>query len=67
MRFGSEEQRSFRQGECRTTNDVRLLFERYRAEARHYEALMGEHEQRTLETVDAGGGTRTPTALATET
>jgi hypothetical protein len=37
MCFGSEDrERTFRQGECRTTDDVGRLFERYRAEARHY-------------------------------
>ncbi len=41
MCFGSDDrERTFRQGEYRTADDVRLLFERYRAEARHYaEAL----------------------------
>jgi hypothetical protein len=41
MCFGSEDrERTFRQGECRTTDDVGRLFERYRAEARHFaEAL----------------------------
>jgi hypothetical protein len=33
MCFGSDTERTF-QGECRTTDDVRLLFERYRARAR---------------------------------
>jgi hypothetical protein len=52
MCFGSEQERSLRQGECETTEDVRLLFERYRAEARHYAALMGDDGsyERELET-----------------
>lgn len=33
MCFGSDTERTF-QGECRTTEDVRVLFERYRTRAR---------------------------------
>jgi hypothetical protein len=44
MCFGSEAELSFRQGECRTTDDVGKLFERYRAEARHYAELTSEDD-----------------------
>lgn len=41
MSFGSESERTLHHGECRTTEDVRLLFERYRAEARHFDEILG--------------------------
>lgn len=45
MCFGSESQQEFEHlGECRTREDVRRLFERYRAEARLYAEMTGEHE-----------------------
>jgi hypothetical protein len=45
-RSGSEQQRSWRGGECRTTEDVRRLFEHYRDEARQFARLAGEAPQR---------------------
>jgi hypothetical protein len=42
MCLGSESERFNRQGECRTTEDVRRLFERYRVEARLFAEMSGE-------------------------
>jgi hypothetical protein len=57
MCFGSDTERTF-QGECRTTDDVRLLFERYRARAREaaedIQADRAEHDEPRAEPVLAG-------------
>jgi hypothetical protein len=42
MNLGSESKRTQRQGECRTTEDVGRLFERYRVEARLMHDVTGE-------------------------
>jgi hypothetical protein len=42
MCLGSDMERTYREGECRTTEEVRLLFERYRAEARHFAEIADE-------------------------
>jgi hypothetical protein len=39
MCLGSDMEQTLRQGEYRTTEDVGRLFERYRAEARHFAEL----------------------------
>jgi len=47
MRFGSEskpQDDDEHLGECRTTEDVRRLFERYRAEARLHAEICGEED-----------------------
>jgi len=55
MRFGSESkpQEQEHLGECRTTEDVRRLFERYRAEARLHAEITGEEEPLTVPEVEA--------------
>lgn len=57
MCFGSDTERTF-QGECRTTEDVRVLFERYRTRAREAveELDRVEHDEREpqVEPVVAG-------------
>jgi hypothetical protein len=61
MRLGSDMEQTAHEGEYRTPEDVRLLFERYRAEARHFAEIADDEPLRR----SAGGGTRTPTACAT--
>jgi len=55
MRFGSESKPQDEQhlGECRTTEDVRRLFERYRAEARLHAEITGEDEPLMVPEVEA--------------
>ena len=55
MRFGSESKPQVQEhlGECRTTEDVRRLFERYRAEARLHAEITGEEEPLTVPEVEA--------------
>jgi hypothetical protein len=45
-RLGSTQQRSWRNGECRTTEDVGRLFEHYRDEARLFAEMVGDLPQR---------------------
>jgi hypothetical protein len=57
MRFGSEskpqDQEQEHLGECRTLDDVRRLFDRYRAEARLHAEITGEDEPLTVPGVEA--------------
>jgi hypothetical protein len=55
MCFGSEAERRFGGSEYETVDDLRLLFERYRAGARHYAEAPSEDEP-----VEVGDDLETP-------
>ncbi len=52
MPFGSDTERLQHRHECETTEEIRRLFERYRAEARQYADLTGEYEPMIVPTDD---------------